>query len=214
MIDILGRIPKYEFYVACSGGTDSMVLVDFLMKNPKNRFELLHFNHGTEHCDEAEKFVVEFAKKNRLVVHVGRINRERGKGESQEEYWRNCRYAFLSRFSSKPILMAHHLNDVIETWIMSSMRGKPMVIPYHNPKYNIYRPFLIVPKSKIEEWTKFHNVKSVYDGSNSDTALMRNYIRHNMVNHAYHINPGIEKTLTKIVKDEFAKAIDFAKALN
>lgn len=200
---ILGNIPKTHFHVACSGGSDSMVLVDFLMKYPKNKFDLLYFDHGTECCKEALEFVTEFANRNNIILHIGKISRERNIDESQEEYWRKERYAFLNKFSDEPILMAHHLNDVIETWTMSCMNGNPQLIPYHNAKYNIYRPMLCVPKCQISEWAQRHNVQYVYDRSNSDTALKRNYVRHNMIKDIYHISPGIEKIMIKKIIKNF-----------
>lgn len=168
-----------------------MVLVDFLMKYPKNRFSLLHFNHGTDCCDEAEEFVRDFAAKKGIELDVGRIGRDRSESESQEEYWRKCRYGFFSKFSDEPILMAHHLNDCAETWIMTSLSGNPQLIPYRNEKYGIVRPMLAVPKSEIEDWAKRHSVEFVTDRSNYDTKIRRNYVRHVMMEHALAVNPGL-----------------------
>lgn len=204
---ILGSIPKTHFHVACSGGSDSMILVDFLRKYPKNKFDLLYFNHGTECCDEAEAFIRKFSEETDIELHVGKISRERNPSESNEEYWRNERYAFLKKFSDEPILMAHHLNDVIETWIMTSMTGDPKIIPYHNPKYNIFRPLLCVPKSEIEAWTERHQVAHVYDRSNSDITIKRNYIRHKMVSDVYRISPGIEKIMIKKIMKNFEETV-------
>ena len=203
MIRLLGNIPKIPFYVACSGGTDSMMLVDFLMRYPRNKFEILHFNHGTEPCQTAEKFVKEFCKSHGLALHLGKISRDRQPNESQEEYWRKERYNFLGKFSNKPILMSHHLNDCIETWIMTSLHGQPKLIPYCNPKYNIIRPLLATPKSAINDWLERHHVEYVYDTSNSDTTLNRNRVRHCMMEHVYAINPGIEKTIKNKVLSEY-----------
>lgn len=180
-----------------------MVLVDFLMKYPKNKFDILYFDHGTECCQEAKDFIVDFCDKNGIDLTVGKITRSRFPGESQEEYWRKERYAFLAKYSSEPILMAHHLNDVIETWTMSCMNGNPQLIPYHNAKYNIFRPFLCVSKHELAEWSTRHDVKCVFDRSNNDTSLKRNYVRHNMIDDIYHISPGIEKIMAKKIMKSF-----------
>lgn len=203
MLKILGKIPISHFHVACSGGTDSMVLVDFLRRYPKNKFDIIHFNHGTECCNEAEEFIKEFCTENHIELHLGKISRDRKKNESQEEYWRNCRYEFFKKFSDEPILVSHHLNDCIETWVMTSLHGNSQLIPYRNEKYNIIRPFLTVPKSEINDWIKRHNVKHVYDRSNSDTALNRNFVRHKMMKYILTINPGIETTIKKKIIKAF-----------
>ena len=203
MLKILGRIPRTEFHVACSGGSDSMILVDFLRRFPKNKFDIIHFNHGTECCGEAEEFVTSFCRGAGIECHVGRISGSRGKNESQEEFWRNKRYEFFSKYSDKPILLSHHLNDAIETWIMTCACGNPQLIPYCNPKYNIIRPLLATSKADIEKWAKNHGVKYVVDRSNFDTDIRRNYVRHEMMKHFYAINPGIETSIRKRVMAEY-----------
>ena len=103
-----------------------------------------------------------------IECHVGRIGRRRAKGESQEEYWRNERYAFFEKFKASPIVTCHHLGDAVETWVMSSLHGEGKLIPYRNARYNIMRPFLCTPKSEIEDWAERHGVEYVTDGSNFD----------------------------------------------
>ena len=180
-----------------------MVLVDFLKRYPKNNFDILHFNHGTKYCQEAEDFIVEYCKKNNIKLHLGKINSERKPEESQEEYWRNCRYKFLAKYSDEPILMAHHLKDCIETWVMTSLSGNPKLIPYHNPRFNIFRPFLLVSKEEIEDWIRRHDVKYVLDKSNLDTSIKRNYVRHEMMEQIYHVSPGIETIMRKKILGQY-----------
>lgn len=203
MLRLLGEIPKQPFYVACSGGSDSMIFVDFLKRYPKNQFEILHFNHGSDCCQEAEDFVLDYCKHNNIFCHVGKINDTRKNGESQEEFWRRCRYGWLYNYRDKPIIMCHHLNDCIETWVMTCMSGKPKLIPYYNPTYNVIRPFLLVSKKKIREWKHRHNVDHVVDNSNYDIRIKRNYVRHKMMEHIYQINPGIEKTISKLIMEDY-----------
>lgn len=205
---ILGNIPKQHFHVACSGGSDSMVLVDFLRRYPRNSFDILHFNHGTECCQEAEDFIKAYCEKNSIELHLGKIGRNRKKNESQEEYWRNCRYSFLKKFSDEPILMAHHLKDCIETWVMTSLTGNPRLIPYHNPKFNIFRPMLLVSKAEIEGWIERHHVEYVLDRSNLDTSITRNYVRSIMLKDVYHVSPGIEKIIRKKIMNKIITGIE------
>lgn len=210
MFQLIGKFPIGHFHLACSGGSDSMIFVDFLQRYPKHKFDLLYFNHGTDCCNEAQQFVEQYAKDHNLEVHIDNISNypEKQKCESQEEYWRHCRYEFLSKFKSEPIVMCHHLNDVIETWVMTCMSGKPSLIPYYNPKYNIIRPFLCVSKKQIKDWKHRHNVDHVVDGSNYDVRIKRNYVRHRMMEHIYHINPGIEKTIRKLIQERVQSQID------
>ena len=194
MFNLLGRIPKERFYIACSGGVDSMVLLDFLLKFPANKFSLLYMNHGTVHGQEAELFVREFADKHSLELIVGHLTREPTKKESPEEFWRNERYKFFDSIDGT-ILTAHHLNDAVETWIFSSLRGQSKLIPYR--RNNCIRPFLTVSQKEILEWANAKNVKWIQDHSNDSLKYDRNYIRKELMPLVFRINPGIEKMIKK-----------------
>jgi tRNA(Ile)-lysidine synthase TilS/MesJ len=73
MIKVLGGIPKSEFGIACSGGVDSMAILDFLVKGRYNP-HILYFNHNTEHGDEAEKFITEYCNQKNLKLTIGRTD--------------------------------------------------------------------------------------------------------------------------------------------
>lgn len=194
MFSLLGKIPRDKFYVACSGGIDSMVLVDFLKCFPKYKFSLLYFNHGTKHGSEAEEFLKNRSNELNLELIVGCIGREKEKRESKEEFWREERYNFLHSFS-ETVLTAHHLNDCVETWIHSSLCGNPKVIPYR--RNNVIRPFLCVPKKEILSWQQRKEVIYIEDESNGDLRYTRNLIRQELMPTVLKINPGIEKVVRK-----------------
>ena len=61
MIKVLNGVPKGDFGLACSGGVDSMAILDFLINGRYNP-HVLYFNHNTEHGDEAEKFITDYCK--------------------------------------------------------------------------------------------------------------------------------------------------------
>ena len=128
MLHLLGKLP-HRVTVACSGGIDSMVLVHFLLKG-KRKVDLAFFNHDTQHSKDAEQFIKKFAGKHRLNFTIGRVKNSRKKRESMEEFWRNERYKFLEDLGASSIFTAHHLDDVVETWIMSSLHGQSKIIPY------------------------------------------------------------------------------------
>lgn len=207
MFNLLGTIPKEPFLIAVSGGEDSMVFLDFLRRYPNNKFELLYFNHGTLHGEEAEKFLINFCEKNNFVLHIGKISREKEKGESPEEFWRKERYAFFESFD-KTIITCHHLNDVLETYLFTSFRGNAKLIPYQRGKY--LRPFLTVSKKDIIKWSKKYNVEYVHDPSNDSLKYSRNKIRHLILPQVLEVNPGFEKTIKKkILQDSLTNMESF-----
>ena len=199
MIKLQGKLPR-EVYVACSGGVDSMAVVDFLRNN--HDVTVAFFNHGTKTSQIAGKFVASYCTENNLPMVYGVP--ENGshhviKGRSPEDYWREQRYKFLHDING-PVITAHHLDDCVETWVWSSMHGTGKVVPYRNK--NVIRPFRMTRKRDFQLWADLKNVPHVEDDSNTDTCYTRNYIRHEMMPHILRVNPGIHKTIMKKVRDE------------
>ena len=192
MIHILNKIPN-RVTVACSGGLDSMAIVNFLL-NGKKKVDLAYFNHDTIHAKEAEQFVKRFAGVKRLNLVVGRVKGQKGR-KSLEEFWRDERYAFFNSLGSPFIITCHHLDDCVETWLMSSLHGQGKLIPYN--RNNIYRPFLLTEKSELKDYVARHDIDWVEDPSNSNTNHSRNYVRRHMMPHVLRVNPGIKKTIRK-----------------
>jgi tRNA(Ile)-lysidine synthase len=192
MIQLLHKLPR-TLTVAFSGGVDSVAVLDFLSKN--HEVDAAFFHHGTDNSDNAFDFVWNFCRDRDITMTVGYIRNEKPKELSWEEHWRNERYAFLENFEY--VVTGHHLNDCIETYIWSTMHGTPKVIP--DTRKNVHRPFLLNPKQEFIDWCNRKELNWCQDYSNENTDYMRNYIRKHVVEHAYHINPGIEKVVKKLI---------------
>ena len=192
MIKFIGDLPR-KCTIAFSGGIDSVVISDFLL-NGKRDATLAFFHHGTINSERAEEFVRNFAEDRRVPLKVGRINSEKSRGLSPEEFWRNERYAFLDSLGG-PVVTGHHLGDAIETWIFTSLHGDSKLIPYS--RGNVIRPFLITPKEEIRSWASRRNLSWIEDESNSDPRYMRNRIRMNIVPEALKVNPGLGTVIRK-----------------
>ena len=201
MIRIIGKIP-HKVTIACSGGIDSMVFTHFLLQG-KRKVDLAYFDHDTGHSKKAQKFVEEYAEKNKLNLTIGKVKGFKGK-RSLEEFWRDERYDFFNRISSDYIITCHHLDDCVETWLMSSFHGLGKVIP-HRRGTSIYRPFLMTEKSSIKKYAQNKNVKWVEDPSNQHTNFMRNHVRKNIMPHILKVNPGIRKTIRKKILELYVK---------
>ena len=196
MIKLQTKLPR-EVYVACSGGVDSMAVVDFLSNN--HDVTVCYFDHGTEHGPQAYEFLAQYCAYNNLPMLVGAISRSKKPEESQEEYWRKERYKFLHSLNAD-VITAHHLDDCVETWVWSSMHGEGKIIPYCNK--NVIRPFRMTRKRDFQMWCDLKNVSHVEDDTNTDTCYTRNYIRHEMMPHVLRVNPGIHKVIAKKVTED------------
>jgi tRNA(Ile)-lysidine synthase len=196
MIKLACHIP-IKVAVAVSGGRDSMACLDFL-RNGKKEITALHFNHGTSHAKDAQKVVEEYCSKWNVPLLIGKIGGNPQHGQSMEDFWRKQRYEWFETTGQDTIVTCHHLDDAIEWWIMTSLKGNPKLIPVSRDKF--IRPFLLTTRSDFESWAIRKGVQWAEDPSNSDTDYDRNYIRHTMMPHVLRINPGIQKTLTKLIE--------------
>ena len=193
MIRIIGKIPS-NVVVACSGGVDSMVVVDFLLKG-RRKVKLAYFNHDTAHSKQAEDFVKNYADQNGLELFLGRVKGTKGR-RSMEEFWRDERYSFFEKIDSKFLITCHHLDDAVETWVMSAMHGRCKLIPYQRGE-KIYRPFLMTSKRTIKQYADRKEVNWVEDPTNVRTEYIRNHIRHSLMPGILKVNPGIRTTIRK-----------------
>ena len=193
MIRIIGKIPS-TVTVACSGGIDSMAFVHFLLQG-KRKVKLAYFNHDTQHSHKAQEFVESYAQANKLELFIGRVRGRKGK-RSLEEFWRDERYDFLQRAGSDYTITCHHLDDCVETWLMSAFHGQTKLIPYQRNK-NIFRPFLMTSKKVIKEYVQRKEVPWIEDPSNQHTNFMRNHVRHKVIPQVLVVNPGIRTTIRK-----------------
>ena len=183
--------------VAVSGGPDSMAALDFLSR--KKDVLALHFNHKTQDSDMAEHLVSDYCASRNIPLAIGELQVERPLNMSREDFWRKQRYQFFDWASQDlSVITCHHLDDVMETWLFTSLHGDPRLIPSQRGRY--LRPFLGTRKAVFEEWCDRKDVPYVIDPSNRDISYMRNYIRHELMPKALRINPGFAKVLRKKIK--------------
>ena len=194
MIRLSMKLPS-RLAVAVSGGADSMAALNFLSR--KKDVTALHFNHGTPHADLAQRVVVEYCRDNNISCIIGDIGLKACPPRtSLEDFWRKQRYRFFEESAGElSVITCHHLDDVIETWLFTSLHGDPRLIPSKRGRY--LRPFLSTRKAVLEGWCEDKEVPNIFDPSNNDTNFMRNYIRHEIVPKALRVNPGLPKVLRK-----------------
>jgi tRNA(Ile)-lysidine synthase len=183
-------------YVAVSGGVDSMVALSLFLQKEMS-VSVLHFNHNTDYGNMAEPFVRDFCNSRGIPFHCGRYP----KGKATEKSWRDARYSFFDSFTDKPIITCHHLNDAVEWWLFTALRGQPRLIP--TVRGNYYRPFMLTPKVEFINFAKRKGIDWLEDVSNAGLDYDRNYIRNEVVPVVKRINPGLEKTIFKKMVIEY-----------
>ena len=96
MFKLLTKLPK-NLSVACSGGVDSMALLDFLRL--RHNVTVCFFHHGTETSYHALNFLSTYCRENSLAMRVDFLVEDCPKSLSMEEHWRNSRYALAATCS-------------------------------------------------------------------------------------------------------------------
>ena len=195
MIRQIVKVPR-ECLVACSGGSDSMASLDFLRRSGKV-VGVLHFNHKTTQSEKFEHVVADYCRLHNLPLTVNKLSNKFIKG-SLEAFWSEKRNKFFNTFS-EAVVTGHTLDDAVEWWIFTSLRGQSRLMPTSNK--NVLRPFLTTRKDTLDRWNKKHDVKYVYDLSNEDESFSRNRIRHSLLPECLEINPGLHKTIAKKIME-------------
>lgn len=188
-------VPKGTLTIAFSGGPDSVFVAEHFIKQRRD-LTLLHINHGTPHSREMEHAVRNWScfKPVELVIH--NVNpADKLKNESWEEFWRSERYGIFHSIKG-PVVTGHHLDDQIETYLFNAFHGNPRLMP--NANRNVIRPFLFMTKEEMR--SRITSRRYFVDPSNEDVGYARNRIRHNIVPEVRKVNPGIEKTVKKMMR--------------
>lgn len=182
-------LKKGKNLLAISGGIDSMVLADLLIKH-KISFECAHVNFGLrgKESDEDEFFVSDWANKNQIKLHVNHhFKKSKSKKDSLQVQARNYRYAWFDELANDcgfhQIITAHHHTDNVETLLIQLLQGGSLAaIKGIEPQSGkLTRPLIHINRNQIEKYAQSHQIKFRSDSSNETDDYLRNKIRHHVL---------------------------------
>lgn len=200
--------------VACSGGPDSMCLLDLVTKL-KDELNLniivAHVNHKLRSESEEEaKMVENYAKENNITFELLEIT-DYINGNFTEEDARKRRYNFfneiIKKYQASALLTAHHGDDLIETILMRLTRGSNLSGYIgikeisQNENYKTLRPLLSVTKNEIINYLKENNVPYRLDKTNEELKHTRNRYRHIVLPFLKKENPKVHEKYLKFSKE-------------
>lgn len=196
-----------KYVVAVSGGVDSVVLLDMLVKENAHELIVAHFDHGIRaESDWDARFVTALARSHGLLFETRR--EELGK-DASEALARQQRYAFLNELKQQygaKIVTAHHEDDVVETIAINLHRGTGWRgLAVLGNKY-VERPLLKYRKNELYDYALKNNLEWVEDETNASDVYLRNRLRRKLCNLS-----GSSRSQIKELRDrqlELRKVID------
>ncbi len=166
-----------KYIVAVSGGVDSVVLLDMLVKKGEDELIVAHFDHGIRPESDADaRFVEALANSYRLKFETKR--EELGESAS-EELARERRYKFLRGVAERngaKLVTAHHIEDSLESIAINLMRGtgwRGLAVM----SGDIVRPLLSTSKNQLYYYGLEHNLEWIQDETNYSKKYLRNRLR-------------------------------------
>ena len=199
--------PNQVVLVGLSGGEDSSVLLDVLLKAELNLdIHVCHFNHMLREKDsnDDQGFVEDVCKKYNLPLYIKILDikraakfLKRGIEETSRLYRRKFFEKTALNINSSVVCLGHHNNDQIETFLMRLIRGSSLKglssMSIIDGLY--FRPLLEISKTEIQKYSKEFNVSWVEDKTNTDEKYTRNNIRKNLVPFIFKMNPNFNETI-------------------
>ena len=201
--------PGETVVVAVSGGADSVALLDILTRLEEEQLRLVvaHLNHQLRGAasDGDEEFVAGLAQRYGLPFAARRVDvaaLAKSARLSLEDAGRRARYEFLAEtaklHSATSIALAHHQDDQAETVLIRLLRGaggSGLSAMGSSSQGLLKRPLLQISRADIERYLKERGLSFRTDASNSDTAILRNSIRHELIPFLRKYNPKVSQRL-------------------
>ena len=161
-----------------------MALLDML-KVSNYEIVVAHVNYKTRPTsDRDEQIVVNYCLKNHIICYT--TNAVHNDKSNFEKWAREARYAFFKEIYEKEkldcLLIAHHKDDVIETYLMKKERkslGYDLTIPRSSFYFdmNIYRPLYELRKDELRNYCLENKVEFGDDETNFEPIYARNKLR-------------------------------------
>lgn len=218
--------------IGVSGGVDSMVLLDCIVKNRHKfttNFRVMYVDHQINSKSSAwGHFVENRCTDYSIPCEVVKVDIT-SLGNNVEYAARLARYTAFCNANVDSIILAHHANDQFESFLLKFFRGSgirglksmtPSSACWLNDRIIVHRPFLHVTRFNIELYAETNNIQHIEDPSNVDTKYDRNYVRNvimptirerfdiadvNSIKSIQHLNEAWE--LTKILADQDIESV-------
>lgn len=204
----IAKRKELHFYLACSGGVDSMVLL-FLMQKTAVNYTVIHVNYhlrGTD-SDGDEEFIRNYCTDNNISFLSRSFDTPSllKNGGNLQEIARELRYSWfhelLNNDPSHRIVLAHHRDDQVETFFQhlarkSGIMGLAGMLPEHQ---GIIRPLLCFSKNEILHFANINSISWREDSSNAQSKYSRNKLRNIILPSLLQEVPSLFTSVTDLI---------------
>jgi tRNA(Ile)-lysidine synthase len=207
-------VGRQRWYIAFSGGLDSHVLLHLawcLQQIALSRGDdfpelcAIHIDHQlqTDSASWSEK-CRQLCDKYAIQIHVHKVDVQ-GRRQGTESLAREARYRVFEGYLADEdlLLLGHHQDDQVETFLLRLLRGAGVVglaaMPVARPlgRGSLFRPLLNMPRSALESYAVSNQLDWVDDPSNTDTHYRRNFLRHRMMPLLGELWPEYRQSISK-----------------
>lgn len=181
---------KKTWVVGVSGGADSMALLK-MCHSANIKVIVAHMNYQKRASANRDmEGVRAFCQSHHIPIEI-RFQKEECT-ENFQAFARKQRYLFyhdvILKYQAEGVLVAHHMDDHIETYLMQ--RQRESIPSYYGiqRKVELYgcvvlRPLLSYTKAQLVQYCDEHKVTYYEDESNFSDDYTRNRIRHDQIDH-------------------------------
>ncbi|MEF2782483.1 tRNA lysidine(34) synthetase TilS [Erysipelotrichaceae bacterium HCN-30851] len=182
------NIEEGTYVVGVSGGPDSMALLDMCRKKGLD-LVVAHMNYQKrDTADRDMNLVKEYCDRYQIPFEAVRQTKTcegNFQAFAREERYRMYKHC-METYHAKGVLLAHHMDDHIETYLMAKKRGSLKEYLGICEETNIMgcriiRPLLMYSKQDLETYCKENQIPYGIDESNLSNDYERNRIRHEVI---------------------------------
>lgn len=192
--------PDSRIIVAVSGGADSVMLLRVLVSAG---FDCVaahcNFHLRGDESDRDQSFVESLCAELSVPLEIVHFQTEEYAAQhklSIEMAARELRYGWFEQIRVKHgadvIAVAHHADDVVETFLMNVVRGTGIhgLTGIKPVAGRIVRPLLCLYRSEIEEYMRLNSFAYVTDSTNLQQDYLRNKFRLSVIPLLQSVNPA------------------------
>lgn len=195
--------------LAVSGGIDSMVMLDLMVRSGVP-CAIAHCNfrlRGRE-SDGDEAFVKKLGDDHNLPVYTRSFETEemaKDRRISVQMAARELRYKWFEELRSDEnfdlVATAHNMDDLIETFFINLIRGTGIrgLSGIRARTGMLVRPMLFSFRADIAAYAADRHLAYREDSSNNSSKYLRNRIRHRIIPQLQEINPGFKQGIISTI---------------